>query len=137
SVGPRREQPSTYFVQDRSNQVELKRLQLQDRMLTASMGGVWPEQKNPTRFGSVLDVGCGTGGWLIEVAKSFPDTTLLIGVDISKRIIEYAREQAEAHSVSNRVQFCVADALGELPFPNQSFDLVNQRFGASFIRQWD
>ncbi len=59
---PRREHPSTYFVQDRSNEDELTRLILQDQMVTAGMGGVLPEQPDPTIFKRVLDVGCGTGG---------------------------------------------------------------------------
>ncbi len=134
---PRREQPSTYFVQDRSNEVELGRLQLQDQMLTTSMGGVLPEQANPTIFGQVLDVGCGTGGWLMEAAKTYPTMSRLIGVDISARTVEYAQMQAEAQQVSDRVQFRIMDALGRLQFPDHSFDLVNQRFGASFLRQWD
>ena len=59
------ELPSTYWVQDRSNKEELTRLRLQDAMLTASMGGVLPEQSDPTIFQHVLDVGCGSGDWLI------------------------------------------------------------------------
>jgi hypothetical protein len=47
---PRREHPSTYFVQDRSNEDELTRLQLQDQLVTASMGGVLPEQPDPAIF---------------------------------------------------------------------------------------
>jgi hypothetical protein len=35
---PRREHPSTYFVQDRSSQEELNRLRLQDQMVTAHLG---------------------------------------------------------------------------------------------------
>jgi hypothetical protein len=45
---PRREHPSTYPVQDRSNEEELVRLHIQDQMLTTSMGGPLPEQKDLT-----------------------------------------------------------------------------------------
>jgi len=69
---PRRENPNTYFVQDRSNEEEAIRLRVQDQMTTAGMGGVLPEQSDPTAFQRVLDVGCGTGNWLIEAAKTFP-----------------------------------------------------------------
>jgi len=55
----RREHPSTYFVQDRSNAEERERLRLQDQMFTTGMGGVLPEQPDPARFQRVLDVGCG------------------------------------------------------------------------------
>src|SRR6266849_9236521 len=93
---PRQEHPSTYFVQDRSNEEELTRLQIQDQMLTAGMGGVLPEQPDPLIFQRVLDVGCGTGGWLIEAAKTYPALSLLVGVDVSSLMIEYARAQAAA-----------------------------------------
>ncbi len=134
---PRREHPSTYFVQDRSNEEELIRVRVQDQMITAGMGGVLPEQPDPAIFQRVLDVGCGTGGWLIEVARTYPAMSLLVGVDVSSRMIEYARAQAEAQGVSDRVQFRAMDALRMLEFPNGYFDLVNQRLGLSYLRTWD
>src|SRR5881394_1366493 len=100
-----REHPSTYFVQDRSNLDEMTRLRIQDQMLTAGMGGVLPEQDHPIRFRSVLDVGCGTGNWLIETAKTSPTMKRLVGVDISTKMLDFAREQAEAEGVSDRVEF--------------------------------
>lgn len=136
-TGPRREQPSTYFVQDRSSEDELSRVTLQDHMVTASMGGVLPEQPDPTAFRRVIDIGCGTGGWLIETAKTYPMISRLVGVDISARMIEYARAQAEIQQVSDRVEFHVMDALRVLEFPDSTFDLVNQRLGLSYLRTWD
>ncbi|HLZ62713.1 MAG TPA: class I SAM-dependent methyltransferase [Ktedonosporobacter sp.] len=133
----RREHPSAYFVQDRSNQEEMTRLQIQDHMLTAGMGGVLSEQPDPASFQRVLDVGCGTGGWLIEVAKAYPTIKLLIGVDVSGKMVHYARAQAEAQGVSDRVEFHVMDALRMLEFPNAFFDLVNQRFGVGYLRTWE
>jgi ubiquinone/menaquinone biosynthesis C-methylase UbiE len=134
---PRPERPSTYFVQDRSNEEELTRLTIQDQILTKSMGGVLPEQADPAIFRQVLDVGCGTGGWLIEVAKAYPAMTRLIGIDISERMITYARAQAKAHQVSDRIEFHTMDALCQLEFPDGYFDLVNQRLGLSYLRTWD
>src|ERR1700738_5459467 len=63
---PDHEHPSTYFVQNRSSEEEMTRLQIQDQMVTTSMGGVLPEQSDPTIFQRVLDVGCGTGWWVRE-----------------------------------------------------------------------
>src|SRR6266702_4822698 len=134
---PFREHPSTYFVQDRSNEEEMTRLQIQDEMITAGMGGVLPEQPDPAIFQRVLDVGCGTGGWLIEAAKTYPAMSMLVGVDVSNKMLEYARAQAEAGQVTDRVKFRAMDALRILEFPADFFDLVNQRFGASFLRKWD
>lgn len=131
------EHPSTYFVQDRSNKEDLTRLHIQDQMLTTCMGGVFPEQPNPTAFRRVLDVGCGTGGWLIEVAKAYPSIELLIGVDASKYLVEFARKQAQTQGVHRRVEFHVMDALRMLEFSTGFFDLVNQRLGMSYLRTWD
>src|SRR5258707_3159097 len=108
---PRREHPSTYFIQDRSNRDELRRLALQDQLITTSMGGVLPEQAEPERFRQVLDVGCGTGGWLIEVAKAYPNTSFLIGAGGSKYLVGYAREQAEAQQLNAPEEFHVMDAM--------------------------
>ncbi len=134
---PKYERPSTYFVRDRSNPEERDRLQLQDNLLTSMMGGVLPEQADPTLFREVLDVGCGCGGWLIEAAKSYPHMTRLVGIDISGKMIEYARAQAQAEGVADRVEFYVMDALSQLKFPADTFDLVNQRLGISYLRVWD
>jgi ubiquinone/menaquinone biosynthesis C-methylase UbiE len=132
-----REQPSTYFVQDRSNQDELTRIQVHDQLATIAQGGVLAEQPHPENFQQVLDVGCGTGGWLIETAKTYPGISRLEGVDISQKIIDFARAQAVVQQVSERVSFHVMDALRMLEFPNDSFDLVNQRSGAGYLRKWD
>ena len=137
SPEPRREIPSTYVVQDRENEEELARLRLQDAMFTQSMGGVLPEQEAPERFQHVLDVGCGTGGWLIETAKTYPSISKLFGVDISGKMLDYARAQAAAQQVDDRVEFLKMDALLMLEFPAGYFDLVNHRLAASWLRTWE
>lgn len=134
---PPRENPSAYFVMDRDNSEEMTRLAVQDAMLTTGMGGVLPEQPDPTSLRRVLDVGCGTGGWLRETAKTYPTTELLFGGDISSKMLSYARDKAEAQHLSERVQFKPMDALRTLEFSTSSFDLVNQRFGVSWLRTWE
>ncbi|MBV9228615.1 MAG: methyltransferase domain-containing protein, partial [Chloroflexi bacterium] len=120
----------------RNNQEELARLTIQDRMITASMGGVLPEQADPSIFLRVLDVACGTGGWAIEVAQQYPSMSVF-GIDISGRMIDYARTQAETAGVTDRVEFAIMDALLMLEFPPAHFDLVNMRCSGSFMRTWD
>ena len=135
---PMREHPSTYFVQDRSNEDELTRVKVQDQMITAGMGGPLAEQPDPASFRRVLDIGCGTGGWLTEVARTYPGIELLIGVDISSRFIHYARAQIEDNAaLAQRVEFTTMDALRVLEFPDHFFDLVNERFALSYLRTWD
>src|SRR5579862_7272580 len=133
----KKEHPSTYMVQDRSNIDERMRVMLQDQMLTTSMGGPLPEQPETAHLRRVIDVGCGSGYWLIETAKAYPEINKLIGIDISKTMVEFAREQAVEQQVDDRVEFHVMDALQMLEFPENYFDLVNQRLGMSWLRTWD
>ena len=124
-------------MQDRSNEAERRRITVQDTMVTRGMGGVMPEQSDPNIFHRVLDVGCGTGSWLIEAAKLYPGMTTLVGADISIRMVEFARMQANEQQVSDRVEFHVMDVLRMIEFPQGYFDLVNQRLGWSYLRTWD
>ena len=133
---PRREHPSTYFVQDRSNEEELNRLRVQDQLLTIGMGGVLPEQPDPSIFHRVLDVGCGSGSWVIEAAQVYPNMSLF-GIDISVRMLDYARYQAVEKGLADRIEFRMMDALRMLEFPTNYFDLVNLRMSVSWMRKWD
>ena len=138
SEEPKRELHSTYFVQDRSNEEEMTRVRLQDHMLTAGMGGPLPEQPDPTTLQRVLDVGCGTGDWLMEAARWYPTIQLLIGVDISATMAHYARAQVEGDpALAGRVEFAVMDALRMLEFQDDFFNLVNERLAVSYLRTWD
>ena len=128
--------PDTYIVQDRS-QEEMARLAIQDKMITTGMGGVLPELADPTPLQQVLDVGCGTGGWLIETARTYPAIERLVGVDISLTAVECARAEAKDQHPDRRVQFQVMDALRRLDFPPESVDLINQRLGISWLRTWE
>lgn len=133
---PPKERANTYFVQDRSSEEELERLHLQDQMITVGMGGPLPEPIDPANFRHVLDVGCGTGGWLIEFAKAYNQASHLVGIDISGKMIDFARERAQEENIGERMEFRVMDALNII-FPERSFDLINLRFATSYLRTWD
>jgi O-methyltransferase / aklanonic acid methyltransferase len=109
----------------------MARIQIQDRLLTTGMGGVLPELDDPTSLHQVLDVGCDTGDCLWETARTYPSIEQLVGIDLSGKMIAQARALANAEHLADRVEFQEWDALRSLPFPNGSFDLVNQRLGAS------
>lgn len=111
-------------------------LKQQDRLVAFYMGGVLPEQPDPTAFQKVLDIGCGSGCWVIDVALMYP-TMSLIGIDIDGYLIDAAHADAEEAQISERVSFQTMDALKRLEFPDASFDLVNERFGGGFLRTWD
>ena len=131
-----KEQPSTYVVQDRTNKEELRRLVVQDALMTKVMGGPLAEQSDAASLRRVLDIGSGSGNWVHTAARTYPEMSL-VGIDISQRMVDYAREQAASLQLTERVEFHVMDALLKLEFPDASFDLVNLRFGISFARTWD
>lgn len=80
---------------------------------------------------SILDVGCGPGGWLHKVASSNP-TIQVTGIDINPIYIDYAQACADAADLHN-ARFLVMDALQPLTFANASFDLVNIRNSSLFV----
>ena len=65
-----------------------------------------------------MDVGTGSGLWVIEVADQFPDTHVY-GIDLSPIQPTYIPPNAE---------FKVADLTEGLPFDDGSTDLVNSRY---------
>jgi SAM-dependent methyltransferase len=77
--------------------------------------------------GSVLDVGCGTGGVTRAVARRAGHC---VGVDISGPMIETARAHAEREGVP--ASFIQADAQ-EYAFEPGAFDAVVSRFGVMFF----
>jgi SAM-dependent methyltransferase len=120
----------TYFI-DAENAAEMARLMNQDRIITENMGGLFPEQPNLSSVSDILDIGCGPGGWVLDVAYTYP-TWHVVGFDVSRLMIEYARAQAKVQKLNN-ASFKVMDALKPLDFPNNSFDLVNARFISGFM----
>ncbi len=78
----------------------------------------------------VLDVGCGNGESTREAARAAPDGSAL-GVDLSSRMVERAKELAQANGLTN-VRFERADAQ-VYPFDPGSYDVVVSRFGAMFF----
>ncbi len=79
----------------------------------------------------VLDVGCGPGGWVLDVAFAYPKTHV-VGIDVSPIMIEYAHAQAWAQGLNN-AHFQVMDVRERLAFPDQHFDLINIRLLASVL----
>lgn len=119
------------YVLDAESSAEMARLMRQDQLLTAGMGGVFPEKIDLSGVERVLDLACGPGGWALEVAYTYGDMEI-VGIDISERMIAYANTQAQVQHRQN-VRFQVMDILKPLTFASGSFDLVNARLISTFL----
>jgi ubiquinone/menaquinone biosynthesis C-methylase UbiE len=79
---------------------------------------------------SLLDVGCGTGGTTLALARRLGSAVRCTGVDISEPMLELARARAEREATPPA--FIAADAQTHA-FEPGSFDAIVSRFGIMFF----
>ncbi|MGB9792759.1 MAG: class I SAM-dependent methyltransferase [Thermacetogeniaceae bacterium] len=72
----------------------------------------------PAAGEEILDVGCGTGNFSLELARLGAKVT---GIDISEEMLGVARRKAEAEGLE--IKFLKGDVMC-LPFADESFDKV-------------
>jgi SAM-dependent methyltransferase len=82
------------------------------------------------RGSRVLDVGCGTGGTTLAVARLLGANGRSTGIDISEPMVAAARARAEREG--SPAVFVCADAQ-TYPFEPASFDFSISRFGVMFF----
>ena len=70
----------------------------------------------------VLDIGCGSGGITLFLAREYP-LRQITGFDVEQPVIDAAARRAQDEGVGDRVDF-VRGAPGILPFGDASFDIV-------------
>jgi ubiquinone/menaquinone biosynthesis C-methylase UbiE len=119
------------YVFDAESATEMARLLLQDRLINEMVGGLFPERADLNGIENILDIGCGPGGWALDVACSYPRKQIT-GIDISDTMLAYANEQKKLHTLEN-IHFEKMDAREKLLFASQSFDLINIRYAAGYI----
>jgi len=115
---------NTYFI-DGENAAEMQRLIDQDHVITRGMGGLFAATPALSHLARVLDLGCGPGGWALEVAFAHPETQVE-GIDNSQMMVEYANAEASAQGIEN-AHFRLDDITQPLDYPDNTFDLVNGR----------
>jgi ubiquinone/menaquinone biosynthesis C-methylase UbiE len=74
-----------------------------------------------TRESTVLEVGCGVGVSACYLARSVGCS--LVSIDLSERMITWARRRAERQGLADRIVFQAAD-VQDLPFAAGRFDAV-------------
>jgi len=72
--------------------------------------------------GRLIDVGCGSGNLIVEIAETFPHLELT-GVDISSEILKFAKERAKKNGYIERIDF-KEGTVESLPFPDDSIDFI-------------
>jgi ubiquinone/menaquinone biosynthesis C-methylase UbiE len=76
----------------------------------------------------VLEIAAGTGVATRAMVRALPRSVEIIATDLNPAMLE----QAAAHTLPRPVAFQQADAM-ELPFDDQTFDLVVIQFGVMFF----
>jgi SAM-dependent methyltransferase len=71
---------------------------------------------------AVLDIGCGSGGVTLHLARSNP-TARFTGFDVEQPVIDHAARRARDEGLDGRAGFVRGDP-GPLPFPDKAFDIV-------------
>jgi SAM-dependent methyltransferase len=71
---------------------------------------------------SVLEVGCGSGGYALHLAEKIG--CHLIGLDINAAGVRNANQLAQARGLASRLRFEQCDASKRLPFDDKTFDAV-------------
>ncbi len=83
------------------------------------------ERRQPSR---VLEIAAGTGVVTRQLAKTLPPEVSIVATDLNQAMLD----QAAGEGTSRPVEWRQADAL-QLPFQDESFDVVVCQFGAMFF----
>lgn len=91
----------------------------------------------PPTGGSVLEVGCGTGRNLVQLARRYPEATIY-GVDISDEMLASAASTVERHRLRDRVKLAQGDAttFDGSAFGKALYDRVLFSYTLSMIPAW-
>jgi ubiquinone/menaquinone biosynthesis C-methylase UbiE len=89
---------------------------VEQRARTRAALGIRPGERG-------LDIGCGPGFLLSEMAKDTGPEGQLVGVDTSADMVDTARRRAEKSDLSKNIQTMLGDAT-RLDFASASFDFV-------------
>jgi len=104
----------------------------QQRFLADQLGVLFPTQIDSSMIERVLDVACGPGGWVLDVAYAHRDLEV-VGLDCDVEMIQYARAQARCQHLDNAL-FATDDMMRMSEIDDSVFQLVHARFIADTVR---
>jgi ubiquinone/menaquinone biosynthesis C-methylase UbiE len=92
----------------------------QTSWVTTEESAETPRLLDLRRDSSVLEVGCGSGGYALHLAEKMG--CQIVGVDINEPGIRSAKELAQSRALGSRARFEQCDAAKNLPFDDETFD---------------
>lgn len=126
ATGPNAEQ-ITYW-NEQAGPIWVRANEALDRQI-GELGRIGIERAAPKPGERVLDVGCGCGDTVLQLADRVGDAGHVTGADLSTPMLELARERAAGRA---NVAFLNADAQTHA-FDADAFDLLFSRFGVMFF----
>lgn len=116
---------------------ETLRLSLQSDLFAPFMDVLFPDGLCLSPLRRILDVACGSGGWVVHIAKKHPDVKV-IGIDIDESKLQVVRQAVfnagrDEQPLPANAEFLRMDALQPLAFEDASFDVVNAQLLSSFV----
>jgi SAM-dependent methyltransferase len=94
----------------------------QTSWVTTEESNAIPQMLRVDANSSVLEIGCGSGGYALHLAKNVGCS--IVGVDVNAPGVQNANQLASANGLAARAQFEQCDASKGLPFKNEAFDAV-------------
>ncbi|CAG8520655.1 8535_t:CDS:2 [Ambispora gerdemannii] len=120
---------SEYFIPN--DDEEAYRLTRYHHAIKDIWGGLFhsPIEEKLRQGARVIDLGCGSGIWILDMAKQYPNSKF-IGVDLSPIF--------PTEGLPLNVEFLEYNVLDGLPYEDSSFDFVHEKFlvGAFTEAQW-
>ncbi len=99
---------------------------------------LFPAHMRIAQIHDVLDIGCGPGGWVLDVVGHYPDLQA-VGIDSTAEMIEIAALHAWVVAPRPQVQFRVVQQLSDLAtaFPGRLFDVIRLCVTDKFELDWN
>ncbi len=81
-----------------------------------------PQLLAVTRDSNVLEIGCGSGGFALQLAES--TGARILGLDLNESGIRNANQLAQARGLQSQARFELHDVTQNVPSPPRTFDAV-------------
>lgn len=103
-----------------------------NRILSLGIDQFWRKKVaqlyQPKEKTAILDLATGTGDQLIALLKNHPRIERAVGIDLSEKMLDIAKEKIKKHPFAKQVRYERQSAT-DLKFNDRSFDLVTMSFG--------